>query len=383
MTSGERVGTALVETSDLDELVEQVNALMSPHTVTPGRTGDFTASVKGFQRPGLSVFRTNYGMPVRLRAAPLTDYLAVCIPLRGSMAVRHKGMSFTVDARRTGFVGTPDDELVMDWDDDLELLVMRVELSELRTLAARMLTAEDPGPERLQFDPLMDSPAATAAVISQATLLEQLLEVAEAGAVNPLAEAHLRDAVMGTLLLAHANTWRQMLTTRRPAPAARSRVHQAADLMAARAGDPLSVGHLAREVGLSTRALYDGFVREFDASPKRYLTDLRLERAHRELSAAGPGLRVIDVADRWGFTNAGRFAALYRERYGQPPGTTLTTGSRRTGERAAPSQPDGGGAPGVSSQRRRIGPRGMAPPSDQANPGPRRVCAGDRPKREP
>jgi AraC-like DNA-binding protein len=296
--------------------------------------------VKGFQRPGLSVFRMNYGMPVRLRAAPLTDYLAVCVPLRGSMAVRHKGMSFRVDGRRTGFVGTPDDELVMDWDEGLELLVMRVELCELRKLATRMLTAEDAEPERLRFDPLMDSPAATTAVISQATLLEQLVEVTGAGAVNPLAEAHLREAVMGTLLLAHDNTWRRLLTTRRTVSAARSRVHQAAELMAARAGDPLSIGHLAKEVGLSSRALYNGFVREFDAAPKRYLTGLRLERAHRELLAAGPGLRVLDIAHRWGFTNAGRFAAAYRERYGQAPTTTLTAGSGGDPDDAAPSPID-------------------------------------------
>jgi AraC-like DNA-binding protein len=341
MTSGERAGAALVQTSDLDDLVEQVNALMSPHTVTPIRTGDFTASVKGFQRPGLSLFRMNYGMPVRLRAAPLTDYLAVCLPLRGSMAVRHKGTSCTVDGRRTGFVGTPDDELVMDWGEDLELLVMRVELSELRKLAARMLTAEDAEPDRLQFDPVMDSPATTTALISQAMLLEQLVEVAEAGAVNPLAEAHLRDAVMGTLLLAHDNTWRELLTTRRSIPAPRSRVHQAAELMAACAGDPLSIGHLAREVGLSTRALYTGFVREFDTSPKQYLTSLRLERAHRELLAAGPGLRVMDIAHRWGFTNAGRFAALYRECYGQAPATTLTVGSGCEAPRPQERGPDG------------------------------------------
>ncbi len=336
MTGGQRVGAALVETSDLDELVEQVNALMSHHTVTPIRTGDFTASVMGFQRPGLSLFRMDYGMPVRLRAAPLTDYLAVCLPLRGSMAVRHKGESCTVDGRRTGFVGTPDDELVMDWGEDLELLVMRVELSELRRLAARMLTAEDDEPDRLQFDPVIDSPAATTALISQATLLEQLVDVADAEAVNPLAEAHLRDAVMGTLLLAHDNTWREVLTTRRSVPAPRSRVHQAAELMAARAGDPLSIGHLAREVGLSTRALYTGFVREFDTSPKQYLTRLRLERAHRELQAGGPGLRVMDIAHRWGFTNAGRFAALYRESYGQGPATTLTAGSGCHGDPGAP-----------------------------------------------
>ncbi len=33
---------------------------------------------------------------------------------------------------------------------------------------------------------------------------------------------------------------------------------------------------------------------------------------------------VAEIAGRWGFEHAGRFAVLYRQTYGQSPHTTLT-----------------------------------------------------------
>ncbi|MEU4376810.1 helix-turn-helix transcriptional regulator [Pseudonocardia alni] len=73
--------------------------------------------------------------------------------------------------------------------------------------------------------------------------------------------------------------------------------------------------------GGAVRALHAGFCREFDRSPKQYLQHVRLERAHDDLVVADPvdGLRIIDVAHRWGFSHPGRFATTYRRHYGEPP----------------------------------------------------------------
>lgn len=320
-----------METGDLDELVGRVNHLMSHHTVLPAREGRFSAQISGFQTPGLSMFHMDYGMPLRLRAAPLDDYLAISLPLTGSMRVSHKGTSFTAEAERVGFVGTPEDELVMDWDEDLTLLVMRVELTDLRRFAGRLLTAEDGELDRLRFDPIM-APAATAATLSQARLMQELVGVADAGEVNPLAAAQVREQVMGTLLLGQDNTWSDTLRHRGRSRSPRSTVRDAAELMAARAGEPIGIAEIAREVGLSVRALHAGFRREFGCSPKQHLQRLRLDRAHAELQA-GTELRVIDVAYRWGFSNPGRFAGAYRERFGTSP-----AGDRGDASRRAPSR---------------------------------------------
>ena len=52
---------------------------------------------------------------------------------------------------------------------------------------------------------------------------------------------------------------------------------------------------------------------------------LRLACAHRELTDAHPGngVTVGSVAARYGFYNAGRFAAEYSDTYGVRPGESL------------------------------------------------------------
>jgi transcriptional regulator GlxA family with amidase domain len=55
-----------------------------------------------------------------------------------------------------------------------------------------------------------------------------------------------------------------------------------------------------------------------------YLRQVRLQRADADLRAAdGSDRGVASIASRWGFTNFGRFAAAYRERYGHTPSETL------------------------------------------------------------
>ena len=158
---------------------------------------------------------------------------------------------------------------------------------------------------------------------------QQVLADGEAGAVNPLVAAQLREQVMSTLLLGQPNSWTSALR-HRPESAPRTAVSEAADLMRTRADEALTVEGVARAVGLSVRALHAGFRRELDRSPKQYLQQVRLERARADLvvTAPGSGVRVIDIAHRWGFSHPGRFATAYRHHYGEAPAATLASSER-------------------------------------------------------
>jgi transcriptional regulator GlxA family with amidase domain len=216
----------------------------------------------------------------------------------------------------------------MDWAEGLRLLVLRADLQALRSLATRIVT-NDSDHLDLRFDPAMDAPQITATALGQARMMQDLLASDGPEAVNPLAAAALREQVMFTLLLGQSNSLTPALR-RRPGPARRSTVGDAAELMRVRADEPLTIEEVARAVGLSVRALHAGFRRELDRSPKQYLQQIRLERAHAALVAAEPGAgpRVIDVAYRWGFSHPGRFATAYRATYGEPPAATLARSLR-------------------------------------------------------
>lgn len=80
-----------------------------------------------------------------------------------------------------------------------------------------------------------------------------------------------------------------------------------------------TAGEMAEVAGTSVRRLQEGFRQWLGCPPTEYLLGIRLQRAHAELTGGAAGT-VSDVAARWGFSSASRFAAAYRRRYGVPPG---------------------------------------------------------------
>lgn len=75
---------------------------------------------------------------------------------------------------------------------------------------------------------------------------------------------------------------------------------------------------LAVIAGSSVRRLQEGFREWVGCSPLEYVTGVRLQHARAELDE-DRGRSVSEVAARWGFSSASRFAAAYRRRYGSVP----------------------------------------------------------------
>lgn len=95
-------------------------------------------------------------------------------------------------------------------------------------------------------------------------------------------------------------------------------IRQVTDRLHDDPGRAWTAGEMAALAGTSVRRLQEGFRRWLGCTPTTYLRDLRLQRAHADL-LADPAPTVSDVAARWGFSSASRFAAAYRQRYGVPP----------------------------------------------------------------
>lgn len=89
---------------------------------------------------------------------------------------------------------------------------------------------------------------------------------------------------------------------------------------------PWSLADLAAEAHCSGRALQVAFRQNLDTTPLRFVRDVRLRRARAEL-AAPEGRSVTQIAIDCGFTHLGRFAAMYRNRYGLLPSQDYGRGS--------------------------------------------------------
>jgi len=108
-----------------------------------------------------------------------------------------------------------------------------------------------------------------------------------------------------------------------PIFACSKRVRAAEDYMRDHAEEPLTIAEIADAVGVGPRALQAAFRATYDATPRQVLAEIRLEKARARLLAPEEEMTVTDVALASGFVHFGRFAAAYRERYGELPSETL------------------------------------------------------------
>jgi AraC-like DNA-binding protein len=87
--------------------------------------------------------------------------------------------------------------------------------------------------------------------------------------------------------------------------------------------EPVDLERLAEIAGVRPRTLEAHFRSFLGTTPLGWVRQMRLAKARGELQRARPDTRVTDVALSNGFTQLGRFSALYRAMYGEPPSVTL------------------------------------------------------------
>jgi AraC-like DNA-binding protein len=88
-------------------------------------------------------------------------------------------------------------------------------------------------------------------------------------------------------------------------------------------GDKLTLFDLSTASGLSVRGLVNAFHTVTGYSPMAYLKLQRLNGARRDLIAADRGIRISDIATKWGFWHFGHFTADYRAIFAETPSETL------------------------------------------------------------
>lgn len=103
--------------------------------------------------------------------------------------------------------------------------------------------------------------------------------------------------------------------------ASRRNVMQAVDMIDTQT-EPLTIHDLAAALGISVRALQDGFRRHLNQSPHNLLKAGRLEGARRDL-ISGKVTSVREAAAKWGFSNLARFNHEYHAVIGKYPKETL------------------------------------------------------------
>ncbi|GAA4559429.1 AraC family transcriptional regulator [Pseudonocardia xishanensis] len=287
-----------------------------------GPARDFELELHLTALPGLNLGHIRFGTDVRVVAPPPSCYV-ICIASTGALRVGSRLESRIVMGTQGVVLGDPESPAFFEeWSPECDLMSVRIGQHELEKRLTVLLGRQPTTPVR--FDLPLDLTTPGAASLTRAL---RLLHDEAAGPGGLLlqapAAAGLAEFVITTLLVSQPNNYSEALHAP-PVAAPAGPVRAAQELIDV---EPLSVdtvGQLAAAVHVSVRALEEGFRKHLGTPPMAYLRKVRLARVHDDLIVGDPQERTVaSIARSWGFTHLGRFAQIYRERYGELPAETL------------------------------------------------------------
>jgi AraC-like DNA-binding protein len=306
---------------DVDTATDALSQAYSTVTIRPDpRVKNLRMEVAMCKLPNLSLGSLEISTStVRSSCYPL---IAVCLPVGGQILIT----SACGSARVTGgsaVVVSPGNPVVVEYlTDDCRMETLLFEQSAVEAELVGMLAAPLTKPLRfdLQFSPSRSSPFARAL-----TLLHSELNDATGLTTVPAMSSQLGRLMMAGLLVTQTHNYTEQLGRPRAVPGSKP-IRNALELIESQPAEIETVADIAASVGLSVRALDNGFHRYVGTPPMAYLRQVRMARAHDELLGADPELTTAStVARKWGFGHYGRFAADYARRFGRKPSETLRT----------------------------------------------------------
>lgn len=313
-----------VRSANLDEARSLLNRFYYPISVgAPEGVDGFALDFDVIRLGPLTVGHLRFGGPTTVIASELDGY-HVTMPTAGRVLTRRAGREVLASPETAAVFrpGGPGYSLHDARSTELDLKIDGAALeAELSALLDREVTGQ------IDLAPTMDlAEGAGRSFRRLICLLRDELPYAESLIHQPLIAERVRHSVLSGLLLSLPHRYHDELTA--PAqPGAPQAIRRALNAIRDEPERPFTVADLAAISGMSVRSLQEGFRRHVGCAPMSYLQQVRLGRVHESLRRADPTrVTVASVAHRWGFAHLGRFASVYRTRFGESPSATLRSG---------------------------------------------------------
>lgn len=269
---------------------------------------DISFSWSSIEMPHLSVVSYELGASVH-SSVHVDEQLMACRVVGDDLRIEAGGRS--IDPRRPW--AASDSTTEAHWTGSARVRALVFDRSDAERVA-RIATGDDRLVLR-RLDPApRDRDAATQWERSFAHVSSSLATVHD----DEILAAELHRHALLTTLSTFSTPYLDAVERARQRSAAPRTVRRAIAFMEEHAREPLTLEDIAAASGISSRGLQHAFRRALDTTPTEYLRRVRLSGAHHELRV-GTAVSVADVARRWGFSSASRFARYHRDHYGQNP----------------------------------------------------------------
>lgn len=313
---GMSTSSKITETQDWDAASRAVAGAYFPHELTALTSEDAPRLVmRTVDLGSVTIGRLGFGADVAI-ACDYPGAYEVNIPLSGRLESESGREQFvSLPGQATVFsANTP--SVITKWSASCQVIGVKFDGERLERDADRILGS--PVRSRLRLPGQVDLTAGEGRTWLQLvrSISGQLREPADLLA-NPLVGEQLAGAITSAFILAVTPNDE---IGGAPRPRIVKRVLDALHDAPERAWTAADMAQIA---GTSVRRLQEGFQQWVGKTPSACLLDIRLSRAQEELASGAGAFTVSDVAARWGFSNASRFAAAYKRRYGVSPSSEL------------------------------------------------------------
>jgi len=303
---------AVFKSIKVNEVQDRLTIAITPHRLEAPRR-NIDASLHRIGLGDLSVLLLRFGAEAVVMTEPSDDFIVMVLVRSGE---------YEVSDSSGRFIACAGDALIIESFKGLQLAAspdFQALIVPLRRAAVARVAETLSGrtaPRHYGFDRHFRLTDFGGAALSQ--LLQYLIIQATAG--NSALDTLATTLLIHHLLLNHSDAMRS--ASFRRAETVPYYVRRAEAFMIKNFKEQVSLECLANHAGVSLRTLTSGFRRHCGASPLSMLRDIRLERAREQLQEPHGG-SVTEVALRFGFGHLGRFASVYRARFGECPSTTL------------------------------------------------------------
>lgn len=314
------MSTTVAPITDVDEACTQVGNIFCPHRLTPLGRDALRLTLHSRRVGGVGIVHLDYGVPVRIDPGMLETFYLVQLPLAGSARI-DQGSESLESSAATASVLSPDRPVTMEWGGGNPQSIVYVERATVEAQLARMLGRPVTTPVHFQ----LAMPTSSHGARSFRRAVDYARD--EVNAENPLLALdhlarQLEDVLVSRLLTAQPHNYSEQLAG---GPAATSRtIRRAFALIRDHHAENLTVADVAEAVGVSVRALQEGFRRELYTTPTAALRNTRMHAVHSALASADPTRQTVTaIALAHGFSHLGRFSVEYRQQFGESPSVTL------------------------------------------------------------
>jgi AraC-like DNA-binding protein len=307
-----------MRTHDVAEAEHIVSDTYVPHSLSADAELDARLNVADGRR--ITFGYLAYGAETELAVPPMVDFIHLNLTLRGRTAVCQGRASAETVALHEGVVLSPVEHSTLRWSADAAQFAIKIPVRTLEDHLSALLHEAVLELPRFALSVDLSAPAGMGLLLAANFLAEQ------ANSLYPpsnLVCEQLESYLLTQVLLSVENTYSPQLAA--PAgPIGRFQLEEAVEYIEAHPERPLDVAELAAVTATPASALRTAFEEELGVTPERFVSGVRLRRAHAELRSGDPSHGSLTaIARRWGFAHLDRFVSDYSAQYGEHPSRVL------------------------------------------------------------